>query len=324
VQEAVAFLNGRIRRTPVEFSPALSAIVGVPIWLKLEFLQITGSFKLRGALFRLSKLSKTERDLGFVTSSAGNHGKAVAYAAKQMGLHAVVCVPSSVDAAKYRGIVELGADVRRSPFPGYDSTEDWAISEAAREGLPFISPYDGESIIAAGGGSLAVEVLEDLPDARTFLIPTRGGGLAAGFAFKALSHHADSRIICCQHERSPGLLRSIEAGHAVKGLPVIQTSAGAIEGGVASLPFEVLRDRVGFAHIAVTLVGESEIEAAVQWMMEKHQYLIEPASAAALAAALKGGAIAKTAPAVIVLTGRNVSTNVISRLLLAHGSGQWS
>jgi threonine dehydratase len=318
VEEAIAFLSGRIRRTPVEFSPALSALVGVPVWLKLEFLQLTGSFKLRGALFRLSKLSKTERRLGFVTSSAGNHGKAVAYAAKQMGLRAVVCVPSTVDDAKYRGIVELGADVRRSPFPGYDATEDWAIEEAARQGLPFVSPYDDEGIIAAGGGSLAAEVLEDVPAARTFLIPTGGGGLAAGFAFQALSRYADSRIVCCQHERSPGLLRSIEAGQAVRGLPAIDTSAGAIEGGVARLPFEVLRDRVGLAHIAVALVDEAEIEGGVRWMLEKHQYLIEPASAAAVAAALKSGSTMMTSPTVIVLTGRNVSTTVISRLLVAH------
>jgi predicted alternative tryptophan synthase beta-subunit len=116
IQEALTFLRGRIRRTPIELSPQLSAIVGVPVWLKLEFLQTTGSFKLRGALFRMSKLTEKERQAGFVTSSAGNHGKAVAYAAKQMGIHIVVCVSSSVDEAKYRGIVELGADVRLSPF----------------------------------------------------------------------------------------------------------------------------------------------------------------------------------------------------------------
>jgi threonine dehydratase len=174
VQQAIAFLNGRIRRTPVELSPPLSAIVGVPIWLKLEFLQITGSFKLRGVLFRMARLTDRERHCGFVTSSAGNHGKAVAYAAREMGLHAIVCVPSTVDEAKHRGMVDLGAEVRLSPFPGYDETEDWAIAEAAREGKPFLSPYDDEAIIAAGGGSLAAEVLEDVPDARTFLIPTGG------------------------------------------------------------------------------------------------------------------------------------------------------
>jgi threonine dehydratase len=252
-----------------------------------------------------------------VTSSAGNHGKAVAYAAKQLGLRAVVCVPSSVDEAKHRGIVELGADVRVAPFPGYDRTEDWAMAEAARDGLPFISPYDDGEIIAAGGGSLAVEVFEDVPDARTFLIPTGGGGLAAGFAFEALSHHADSRIICCQHERSPGMLRSIEAGRAVSGLPAIETSAGAIEGGVARLPFEILRDQVGLEHVSVALVNESEIEGAVRWMLDTHQYLIEPASAAAVAA-LKNGSTTITRAAVIILTGRNVSTRVIAKLLRAE------
>jgi threonine dehydratase len=128
VQEAIAFLRGRIRRTPMELSPALSAIVGVPVWLKLEFLQITGSFKLRGALFKMARLTETERRRGFVTSSAGNHGKAVAYAATQMGVHTVVCVPKNVDEAKHRGILDLGADVRLSPFAGYDKTEDWAMT----------------------------------------------------------------------------------------------------------------------------------------------------------------------------------------------------
>jgi threonine dehydratase len=160
IQEALTFLRGRIRRTPLELSPQLSAIVGVPVWLKLEFLQTTGSFKLRGALFRMSKLTEKERQSGFVTSSAGNHGKAVAYAAKQMGIHVVVCVPSSVDEAKYRGIVELEAEVRLSSFPGYDETEDWALAEAERQGKPFLSPYDDDAILAAGGGSLAVEVLK--------------------------------------------------------------------------------------------------------------------------------------------------------------------
>jgi threonine dehydratase len=315
VQDAIAYLNGRIRRTPVEFSPALTAIVGAPIWLKLEFLQITGSFKLRGVLFRMARLTDAERSKGFVTSSAGNHGKAVAFAAKQLGLHITVCVPNTVDAAKYRGMIELGADVRLAPYPGYDETEDWAVAEAVRQGRPFLSPYEDDAIIAAGGGSLAAEVLQDVPEARTFLIPTGGAGLAAGFAFQAVRHHNASQIICCQHQLSPGLQRSLEAGHAVKRLPVAATSAGAIEGGVANRPFEVLRDSVGLAHVAVAHVSETEIEEAVRWMLETHQYLIEPASAAAVAAALGGARTMIQSPAVLVLTGRNVAASVISRIL---------
>jgi threonine dehydratase len=315
VRDAMAFLEGRIRRTPVELSPSLSAVVGAPVWLKLEFLQISGSFKLRGVLFRMARLDDAERNKGFVTSSAGNHGKAVAFAAKQLGLHATVCVPNTVDASKYRGMVELGADVRVAPFPGYDETEDWAVAEAARQGRPFLSPYDDDAIIAAGGGSLAAEVLQDVPEARTFLIPTGGAGLAAGFAFHAVRQHGDSRIICCQHEQSPGLQRSLEAGHAVKNLPVATTSAGAIEGGVAERPFEILRDSVGLAHVAVAHVTETEIEEALRWMVETHQYLIEPASAAAVAAALGSARAMIQSPAVLVLTGRNVATSVVSRIL---------
>src|SRR5579871_3245618 len=130
VQEAIEFLTPRIRRTPVEHSPALSKMAGVPVWLKLEFLQTTGSFKLRGAWFRMSRLSEDERRSGIYTCSAGNHGKAIAYAARQLGVHATICVPSSVDEAKYHGMVDLGAEVRVSKLPGYDETEDWAIAEA--------------------------------------------------------------------------------------------------------------------------------------------------------------------------------------------------
>jgi threonine dehydratase len=189
------------------------------------------------------------------------------------------------------------------------------MAEAARDGRPFLSPYDDDAIIAAGGGSLAAEVFEDVPGARTFLIPTGGAGLAAGFAFYALSHDAECRIICCQHALSPGVQRSMGAGRAVRGLRAIETSAGAIEGGVADLPFEVLRDRVGLAHVAVAHVTEAEIEGAVRWMLENHQYLVEPASAAAVAAVLTNGRIKIETPAVIVLTGRNVSLKVISKIL---------
>jgi threonine dehydratase len=205
-------------------------------------------------------------------------------------------------------------DLRRDRLGGVVH-EEWAMAEAARDGRPFLSPYDDDAIIAAGGGSLAAEVFEDVPGARTFLIPTGGAGLAAGFAFYALSHDAECRIICCQHALSPGVQRSMEAGRAVRGLRAIETSAGAIEGGVADLPFEVLRDRVGLAHVAVAHVTEAEIEGAVRWMLENHQYLVEPASAAAVAAVLTNGRIKIETPAVIVLTGRNVSLKVISKIL---------
>ena len=179
-KEAREFLRGKIRHTPVELSPELSEHLGADVWLKLEFLQITGSFKLRGALFKLARTAAPV----VLTCSAGNHGKAVAYAAKQLGKRAIVCVPSSVDPVKRRGIEHFGAEIRISPFRGYDETEDWAMDQARVEHLPFISPFDDEEIIAANGGALADELLEDVPGLRTVVLAVGGGGQAAGFACK--------------------------------------------------------------------------------------------------------------------------------------------
>jgi threonine dehydratase len=114
IAEAAAFLKDRVRRTPVEFSQPLSQLLGIPVWLKLESMQLTGSFKIRGALFRISKLTAQERAEGVLTCSAGNHGKAVAYAAREVNVRATICVPRSVDRSKYEGMVAMGADVRVS------------------------------------------------------------------------------------------------------------------------------------------------------------------------------------------------------------------
>jgi len=183
IEEARAFLAGRIRRTPVEESPVLSSILGAPAWLKLESLQTTGSFKIRGALFRLSRLTEEEKRAGIATCSAGNHGKAVAYAARSLGLVPTIYVPSGVDESKHRAMVELGAEVVRSEFPGYDDTEEWAIREAGRTGKVWISAFDDEAIMAGNGGSLALEILEDVPDARGFVLPVGGGGMSGGLSF---------------------------------------------------------------------------------------------------------------------------------------------
>jgi len=149
IEEAQAFLHDRIRRTPLEYSASLSSELGVPVWLKLESLQHTGSFKIRGALFRLAKLTDIERASGIVTCSAGNHGKGIAYAARQLGIQATIYVPTSVDSVKYEGMLALGAEVIKSEFPGYDETEAWAREEARRLNRPFISAFDDPYIMLA-------------------------------------------------------------------------------------------------------------------------------------------------------------------------------
>jgi len=309
--DAATFLKGKIRRTPLEPSLALSKLAGVPVWLKLESLQITGSFKLRGAWFSMSHLTAGERKAGVASCSAGNHGKAVAYAAREMGIRATIYVPSSVDESKHRGMLELGAEVKVSAFPGYDDTLEWAEGEARRAGLTFLSAFDDPAIMAGNGGSLALEICEDAPDVRTFVVPVGGGGMAAGIAVTAQDRYRDAVIIACQLEASPALRLSLDRGEAVTRLPAIETLAAGLEGGIGAQPFEVLRARVD--HVA--LLTEAEVYQAVRWMLEHHQHLMEPSAAVTVAALLTGKAGPLKSPAAVVISGRNLSVTSLKKVL---------
>jgi threonine dehydratase len=312
IREASEFLRSRIRRTPVEASPGLSAKLGVPAWLKLESLQLTGSFKFRGALFRLSRASEAERRKGIVTCSAGNHGKAVAYAARELGMRATIYTPKNVDQAKYRGMVAFGADVKVSPSPSYDDTEDLALEDARKTGRPFISAFDDAAVMAGNGGSLAAEIVEDLPEVKNFILPVGGGGMSAGLAFYVKEKVRGARLIGCQLAVTPALKLSLERGSAVTRMPSAGESlAGGIEGGIGAETFEVLKTRVD----DTPLVDDAEICEAMRWMVEEHQYLIEPTAAAALAACLSGKVAPLDAPAVVVISGRNVSSETARKIL---------
>ncbi len=313
IEEARAFLVGRIRRTPVEESPDLSQIAGVPVWLKLECLQVTGSFKVRGAFWKLSRLDEGQRRAGIATCSAGNHGKGIAWAARALGLSPTVYVPRSIDPAKHHSIVAMGAEVVVSDYDGYDDTEVWALDQIARSGRVFLSAFDDEDVMAGNGGTLALEVLEDLPQARVFVLPVGGGGLSAGFSYVVKEQLPDGRVVGCQLERSPALKMSLESGSAVTRLPAVETSAGGLEGGIGAKPFEILRSRVD----GVALISEQEIFDAVRWMLEKHQYLIEPSAAVTVAACLTGKAGSIDRPAVAVLSGRNVGWETVRRIVTA-------
>jgi len=295
----------------VEPSPKLSDRVGAPVLLKLESLQITGSFKVRGAYVRMAELTEAERRRGVVTCSAGNHGKGIAYVAKRLGVAARIYVPKTVDAAKYEGMRAMGADVVRAEFVGYDDTEALAREDAARAGQTFLSAFDDEAVMAGNGGTLAREVLEDAPEARAFILPVGGGGLAGGFALYARERIPDARIVGCQHELSPALKLSLERGEAVLSLPPIETVAAGVEGGIGRLPFEILRTRVN----GVALPSEQEILEGVRWMLAEHQYLVEPSAAVTVAACLTGKVGKLEAPAVVVLSGRNVSLDTLRRIL---------
>lgn len=310
IEQATEFLKGKIRHTPIEFSPELSKHLGSPTYLKLESLQITGSFKIRGAFFYLSMLNREERRRGVATCSAGNHGLGIAYGAKELGIPCTVFVPKNVDQAKHDKLVKLGAKVKKSEFIGYDDTLEWATKEASKSELPMVSAFNDEKIMAGNGGTLAVEILEELPEATHFILPMGGGGLSAGASWHVKSKNPKARISICQLEESPALKFSLERGSPVTYMPPIDTLAGGLEGGLGERCFEILKTRVD----EVILIKEEELRSALLWFLEHHQYLIEPSGAVALASCLFGHVKPK-GPVVIILTGRNVSYSTIRQLV---------
>lgn len=310
ITQASQFLKGKIRETPIEYSPELSKRLGQPIYFKLENLQITGSFKLRGAYFYIHQMDAVERKNGVAACSAGNHGLAVAYAAKEFGVPCTIYVPKSVDQAKHDKIAALGATVIKSPFIGFDETQDWAKGKAEELGLPMITPYDDEKIMAANGGSLAVELLSQISDAVDYVLPMGGGGLSAGFSWYVKSKQPSAQIHVCQLFESPSFKLSLEQGTAVTRMPPVETLAGGIEGGIGEKCFDILKSRVD----SIALIKEEEHKAALRWMLKHQQILIEPSAAVALAGCLFGKTPLK-GPTVIILSGRNMSFQTLQKVL---------
>jgi threonine dehydratase len=315
IAEARAFLDGRVVRTPVEHSPGLSERMGVRVHLKLESLQVTGSFKLRGAWFAIHRLGN-QAARGVATCSAGNHGLGVAYAARESGIPARVFVPASVDASKLSGLKALGAEVIGSPFEGFDDTEEWALGEARADALPWVSAYDDESVMAGNGGSLGIEILDQVPGARTIVVPVGGGGMAAGLSVPFRDRVPGGNLVAAQLASSAALMKSLEAGHAVTRMPSVATLAGGLEGGLGRIPFPLLQRNVS----QVVAADEAAVWDAVRWMLREHRLLVEPSAAVAVAACLSGSVRAE-GQTVVVVSGRNVSIQSVRRILNENPDG---
>lgn len=296
-------------RTPIEPSEGLERITGVPVYLKMECFQKTGSFKVRGAYCFLASLSAAERKRGVIAASAGNHGKAVAYAASLLQIKAEIFVPKGADRAKVAAIRHLGHAVTVTEFAGYDDTEAYAKEVALTKGALFVPAFDDPLIMAGNGGTLAMEVLEDLPEAASFFLPVGGGGLSAGFSFVSKSLK-QCRIIGCQLKASPALKLSLDKGVAHTKLPAAETLAGGLEGGIGASCFDVLKTRVD----DVFLSSEQGVAGAVRWMAENHSIVIEPSSAVVIDALL-GGRWELNGPALLVVSGRNVSWDTVTNIL---------
>lgn len=301
-----------VRRTPLLPSPALKERLGVAVYLKAETLQETGSFKVRGAANKILNLEEEARRQGVVTASTGNHGRAVAYVAGELGIPAVVCLSERVPAAKVEALQRLGAEL---VIEGEGQDEAVARAESLREtrGLTLVHPFD-DPLVIAGQGTIGLELLEDLPEQGTVLVPLSGGGLIAGIALTLKSVSPQTRVIGVSMERSPVMYHSLQAGKPVV-LPEEETLADSLLGGIGldnRYTFRLVRQYVD----DVLLVSEAEIAAGMRFLLEEAHLVAEGAGAVAVAALLSGRLPDLRGSVTAIISGGNLS---LSSLVASTG-----
>ena len=311
IEAAEKLLSGITRVTPVESSRWLSEHVGSSVWLKAENLQRTGSFKPRGAYVRLSRLSAEERQRGVVAASAGNHAQGVALSAQLLGIRSTVFMPEGAPIPKEHATRAYGADVI---LRGAVLEESLAAARAFAEetGATFIHPYDHADVIA-GQGTVALEVLRQVPDVRTIVVPTGGGGLLAGMALAAKQSRPDVRVVGVQAAGAASYPGSLEA-HEPRALAQVQTMADGIavaRPGDLTLP--LVRDYVD----EIVTVGEEAISHALLLTLERAKLVVEPAGVVGVAALLERPSTFE-GPVVIILSGGNVDPLLLGKII-RHG-----
>lgn len=310
IDEARDAIAATIRTTPVNTSPVLSELAGVPVHLKLEQMQITGSFKLRGASNAVASLSDEERGRGVVGVSTGNHGRGLAYAARAAGVKCIICMSRLVPQAKIDGIRAQGAEVRI-----VGQSQDEAQLEVDRlvteDGMTMIPPFDHRKIIA-GQGTLGLELLDQVPDAATVLVPLSGGGLISGVAAAIKARRPEVRIVGISMERGAAMHECLKAGKPVQ-VEELATLADSLGGGIGlnnRLTFAMTRDLVD----DVVLVSEAEIAAAIRHAYWQERQIIEGSGSVGIAALL-ARRIESTGPIVAILSGGNIDMNQHHRII---------
>lgn len=313
---AASGLAGIAVLTPLLDIPALAERLGVPVAAKCEHLQPVGAFKIRGAYTAVSRISIEKRARGVITYSSGNHGQAVAMAARLLGTHAVVVMPESAPAIKVSGVQRQGGEV---VFAGRSSAERYERAQALAEerGLTMVPPYESLDVIA-GQGTCGLEILDARPEVETILVPVGGGGLIAGIAAAVAAVKPSVRLIGVEPAGAPKLARALDAGRPVR-LEFSQSLAdGLLPLSIGGLPFAVLSSVVGEA----VQVSEDDIAAAVRFLYEEMQLVTEP-SGAVTTAALLAGRVRPTGSTVVVISGGNVDPELFNRLVNSPiGSGQ--
>ena len=300
-------LKGVARKTDVIYAPKLCK--GAEVYLKTENLQITGSFKVRGAYYKMTRLSSEEKKRGVIACSAGNHAQGVALAAQKNGIKSVICLPDGAPISKVEATKSYGAEVCLVEGV-YDDAYNKALQLRDEKGYTFIHPFNDEDVIA-GQGTIALEVAEQLPDLDAILVPIGGGGLISGIAYTIKTLNPNVKVYGVQAKGAPSMKNAIEHGE-VEELPSVSTIADGI---AVKKPGEITYDLCSKYVDEIVTVTDDEISAAILALMEQHKLVTEGAGAVAVAAAMFGKVDLKGKKAVCVLSGGNIDVTILSRVI---------
>lgn len=307
IQAAAARLQGQVLDTPCVESRTLSQIAGCQVFLKFENLQYTASFKERGACNKLAQLTADERARGVVAMSAGNHAQGVAYHAQRLGLRAVIVMPRFTPGVKVERTRGFGAEVVLHGDT-LDEARAHARALAQQQGLVFVHPYDDEAIVA-GQGTVALEMLREVPDLDTLVIAVGGGGLIGGMATAAKALKPGIRVVGVQTERFPAMYNAIKGTHLPQGSSTI--AEGIAVGSPGEITQAIVRERVD----DLVLVDEGDIEQAIVMLLEIEKTLVEGAGAAGLAALIKHPALFTGQKVGLVLCGGNIDPMLLASII---------
>ena len=279
------------------------------IFLKPENLQHTGSFKLRGAYYKISQLTDEEKARGVIACSAGNHAQGVALGAAHNGIKAVICLPAGAPISKVEATKSYGAEVVMVPGV-YDDAYERAISLRDEEGYTFVHPFDDPKVIA-GQGTIGLEILEEMPDVEAVIVPIGGGGLIAGVAFALKMLRPDVKVYGVQAEGAPSMAHSISEGHKVHLDSVRTVADGIADKEPGDLTYSLVKEYVD----EVVTVSEDEIAAAILALIEKQKLVAEGAGAVSVAAAMFNKVPIKGKKTVCIVSGGNIDVTSLNRVI---------
>lgn len=307
IYHAAFVLKNIARKTDLIAAPQLCE--GNSLYLKTENLQVTGSFKVRGAYYKISQLNAEERVRGVIACSAGNHAQGVALAATSMGIKSIICMPDGAPIMKVENTKKLGAQVELVPGT-YDDAHDRAVELQQETGMTFIHPYDDELVIA-GQGSIGLEILEQLPDVEAVVVPIGGGGLISGVALAMKSLRPDIKIYGVQAAGAASMYNAYKS-HSYKTLNNVQTFADGI---AVKTPGETTFEIISKYVDDIITVSEDEIAAAILTLIEKQKLIAEGAGATPVAAALFDKLPIAGKKTVCLISGGNIDVNILSRVI---------